>query len=211
MPALPYEQFLAAKAQPVRHLGFSVDDAELNPRLKPFTRDIARWAVHGGRRAIFANFGLHKTNTQLEIMRLIGRHRPESYRLIVMPLGVRQEFMRDGRDHFQHQHSEYGTRRCRYCQRVLNVLTLSPEHKVPLKRGGDLTLANLDLECCQPCNSRKGGLTPGEFIALLEGLKTFPEAARTDILHRLEIAVQLAASRAWSRRQPQPTPQEEII
>lgn len=64
-----------------------------------------RWAVHGGRRAVFAKFGLHKTNTQLEIMRLIGKHRPEMYRLIVLPLGVRQEFKRDASDHFQNEYS----------------------------------------------------------------------------------------------------------
>jgi DNA modification methylase len=91
-----YEQFLAAKFQPATPLGFEVSREEMNPHLKPFTRDIAQWAVHGGRRAIFASFGLHKTATQLEIMRLIGKRNSElgsdNLRLIVMPLGVRHEF-----------------------------------------------------------------------------------------------------------------------
>jgi hypothetical protein len=86
-----YEQFLAAKFQPAMPLGFEVSREELNPSLKPFTQDIAQWAVHGGRRAIFASFGLHKTATQIEIMRLIGK-RSADLRLIVMPLGVRHEF-----------------------------------------------------------------------------------------------------------------------
>jgi hypothetical protein len=50
--------------------------------------------VKGGRRAIFASFGLHKTVTQLEILRLLGT-RNVGLRLIVLPLGVRQEFQRD--------------------------------------------------------------------------------------------------------------------
>lgn len=67
---------------------------ELNPALKPHTRDIVRWAVKGGKRAVFASFGLHKTATNLEVMRLLGVHRP-GLRLITMPLGVRQEFRRE--------------------------------------------------------------------------------------------------------------------
>lgn len=95
-----YEEFLRRKIAPIPTYGFEVDPAKLNPALKPFTRDIARWSVHGGRRAIFAKFGLHKTCTQLEIMRLLGLYRPEIYRLIVLPLGVRQEFKRDAATHF---------------------------------------------------------------------------------------------------------------
>jgi DNA modification methylase len=78
-----------------------VDPVEVNAQLKPHTRDIVRWAIHGGRRAIFAAFGLHKTATQIEIMRLIGKRRPDMFRLIVLPLGVRQEFKRDAAIHFQ--------------------------------------------------------------------------------------------------------------
>jgi hypothetical protein len=69
---------------------------KFNPQLKPFNRDIVRWAIHGGRRAIFAAFGLHKTAMQLEIMRLLGT-KQSGRRLIVAPLGVRQEFKRDAK------------------------------------------------------------------------------------------------------------------
>ena len=99
-----YQDFLRAKFQLAEDYGIQVDHDATNPVLKPFTRDIARWAVRGGRRAIFAAFGLHKTATQLEIMRLIGE-RSDGLRLIVLPLGVRQEFLRDAVNLFEGHYS----------------------------------------------------------------------------------------------------------
>ncbi|SCX93198.1 DNA methylase [Nitrosospira sp. Nl5] len=95
-----YIDFLRKKVRLANLRGFDVSPEEINPNLKPHTRDIVRWALQGGQRAIFAKFGLHKTATQLEIMRLIGIHRP-CLRGIVMPLGVRQEFKRDIQLRFQ--------------------------------------------------------------------------------------------------------------
>jgi vacuolar-type H+-ATPase catalytic subunit A/Vma1 len=62
--------------------------------LKPHQADMVRWAVQGGRRAIFASFGLGKTIIQLEICRILLEH-TGGRGLIVCPLGVRQEFLRD--------------------------------------------------------------------------------------------------------------------
>ena len=87
--AVDYRGFLEAKVKLDHACGFEVDPAELNPALKDHTRAMVRWALAGGRRALFAAFGLHKTCAQLEIMRLIGAHRP-GIRLITLPLGVRQ-------------------------------------------------------------------------------------------------------------------------
>ncbi|MDN7558818.1 DNA methyltransferase [Burkholderia orbicola] len=84
--------------------GFDVDPAEINPSLKPHTRDIVRWALKGGRRAVFASFGLHKTATQIELMRLIGERRT-GLRAIVMPLGVRHEFTGQAAEHFTGKHA----------------------------------------------------------------------------------------------------------
>ncbi|AIV87216.1 DNA methyltransferase [Burkholderia pseudomallei] len=67
-----YAAFLRQKIRMARFDGFDVSPDEINPKLKPHTRDIVRWALKGGRRAVFASFGLHKTATQLELMRLIG-------------------------------------------------------------------------------------------------------------------------------------------
>lgn len=53
-----------------------------------------QWAVDGGRRALFAAFGLGKSVMQIEAVR-IGAERAGGMGLIVIPLGVRQEFVRD--------------------------------------------------------------------------------------------------------------------
>jgi hypothetical protein len=75
--------------------GFDVPLEQIHPGLKLHTRDIVRWALAGGQRAIFASFGLQRTSTNLEVMRQIGIHRPGGIRGIVAPLGVRQEFSRE--------------------------------------------------------------------------------------------------------------------
>ncbi len=95
-----YQAFLEQKIRLDPSRGFDIDPAEINPALKPLTGAIARWALNGGRRAIFARFGLHKTVTQIEIMRLIGT-RHAGNRLITLPLGVKQEFALDAADFFR--------------------------------------------------------------------------------------------------------------
>lgn len=89
-----YREFLRAKVNLAGSAGFEVADHEIHPLLKPHQRDIVRWAVAGGRRAIFAAFGLGKSVMQIEAVRLT-RARAGGLGLIVLPLGVRQEFMRD--------------------------------------------------------------------------------------------------------------------
>lgn len=74
--------------------GIRVEREEISAALKPHQRDAVQWAAEGGRRAIFAAFGLGKTVMQLEWCRLIHAHRGGRL-LIVCPLGVKQEFMRD--------------------------------------------------------------------------------------------------------------------
>lgn len=102
---MEYADFLRAKIRMAQFKGFDVPLDQINPHLKPHTRDIVRWAVQGGQRAIFASFGLHKTATQLEIFRQIGRARPEMFRLQVAPLGVRQEFRAEIDARFQGEHA----------------------------------------------------------------------------------------------------------
>ena len=89
-----YEEFLAAKRPVAQVHGFEVPAEAVNPLLKPHQVDIVRWAVHGGRRAIFAAFGLGKSVMQLEVLRLVLA-REGGRALIIAPLGVRQEFTRD--------------------------------------------------------------------------------------------------------------------
>lgn len=91
---MDYQDFLAAKVQLDSRMGFEVEAAAVNQMLKPHQRDIVRWSVAGGRRAIFAAFGLGKSFMQLEALRLIGQ-REGGRQLIIAPLGVRQEFKAD--------------------------------------------------------------------------------------------------------------------
>ncbi len=100
MTSQSYADFLRAKAAIAPKFGgLVVDEAALNPALKPHTRRMVAWGLQGGRRAWFASFGLHKTATQLEAMRVIWRqtNRPV---LIVAPLGVRREFLREAAERF---------------------------------------------------------------------------------------------------------------
>lgn len=96
----PYLQFLREKINLAKFTGFEVPMEQINPALKPHTRDIARWMIKGGNRACFASFGLHKTATHLEVHRQIGLRFPDAYRLAVMPLGVRQEFFDEVAERF---------------------------------------------------------------------------------------------------------------
>lgn len=100
-----YRKFLEAKIHFDAGNGFEVDPSEINPRLKDFNKAIVQWALHGGRRAIFASYGLHKTAMQLEIMRQIGIRKTGRPRLIVAPLGVRGEFKRDAENLFTGEHA----------------------------------------------------------------------------------------------------------
>lgn len=91
-----YDAFLRAKAATSRPTGDATAADDINPLLKDHQRAIVEWAVRGGRRAIFAAFGLGKTFMQIEAVEALRRaHGGRA--LIVAPLGVRQEFMRDAR------------------------------------------------------------------------------------------------------------------
>jgi DNA modification methylase len=90
-----YLAFLRGKIKLAAFDGFEIDADAINPLLKPHQRDIVRWAVQGGNRAIFAAFGLGKSVMQIETLRLIQQHAGGNA-LVCLPLGVRQEFRRDG-------------------------------------------------------------------------------------------------------------------
>ena len=62
--------------------------------LKPHQRDAVAWALKGGRRALFEKFGLGKTIQELEWCRQVVKHEG-GQALIILPLGVRQEFTND--------------------------------------------------------------------------------------------------------------------
>lgn len=91
---MTYEDFLKNKIAIAKLEGFEVTLSDLPDVLKPHQADIVRWACKGGSRAIFAQFGLGKTLIQLAIMQQVVKHEGGKT-LIVCPLGVKQEFVRD--------------------------------------------------------------------------------------------------------------------
>ena len=68
---MKYIDFLKNKMAISHNTGFEIKTDELTPSLYPHVKDTVRWAVAGGCRAIFSSFGMQKTVTQLEILRVI--------------------------------------------------------------------------------------------------------------------------------------------
>jgi len=89
-----YLEFLEKKIVIAKDYGTEIDIKTLSPKLLPHQRDIVHWAISGGRRAIFASFGLGKTMMQLEIAVQVSQITQKPF-LIVMPLGVVGEFRDD--------------------------------------------------------------------------------------------------------------------
>ena len=94
---ISYQDFLLSKVAFAPETGFEISKEKINPALKPHQRDAVMWAVKGGRRALFEAFGLGKTVQELEWCRIITAEKGGKA-LIVMPLGVRQEFTKDAQE-----------------------------------------------------------------------------------------------------------------
>ena len=91
---MTYKEFLESKIELAQDSGFEVNPADINKALKPHQRDAVIWALKGGRRALFESFGLGKTIQEIEFCKQVINH--EGGRaLIVLPLGVKQEFTQD--------------------------------------------------------------------------------------------------------------------
>jgi 5-methylcytosine-specific restriction endonuclease McrA len=56
-----------------------------------------------------------------------------------------------------------GFLRCRYCSGYFALEQIAVDHAHPLSRGGGVELENLEFPC-KPCNFRKGGMTPEEYL-----------------------------------------------
>lgn len=91
-----YQKFLESKIVVSKEYGATDVEYDINPMLFDHQRDIVKWSLKGGRRAIFAAFGLGKTFMQLEIAKNVIQMTNKPF-LICLPLGVRGEFIRDGK------------------------------------------------------------------------------------------------------------------
>ena len=91
---MEYLEFLKSKIEIAKDSGFPISRSELNPALKPHQSEAVRWALFGGKRALFESFGLGKTVQEMEFCHQAVK-RFGGKALIVCPLGVKQEFARD--------------------------------------------------------------------------------------------------------------------
>lgn len=108
-----YLEFLKSKIEIAKDSGFEVEPSEVNKALKPHQKDAVIWALRGGRRALFESFGLGKTVQEIEFCHLAAEHE-NGRALIVLPLGVKQEFTRDAVELLGYEKPEY----CRTMQEV---------------------------------------------------------------------------------------------
>ena len=104
-----YKEFLETKIELATSSGFDVDEREINPALMPHQKDSVIWALHGGRRALFESFGLGKTIMELEFCEQVRRNEGGNA-LIVLPLGVRQEFTHDAVEILGYERPQYITK-----------------------------------------------------------------------------------------------------
>lgn len=103
---MTYREFLESKIELATDSGFVVEQERINKALKPHQRDAVAWALKGGRRALFESFGLGKTVQELEFCHLAAEHE-NGRALIVLPLGVKQEFARDAVEVLGYEKPEY--------------------------------------------------------------------------------------------------------
>lgn len=110
---MDYLEFLKTKIEIAPESGFAVDPGAVNKALKPHQRDAVVWALKGGRRALFESFGLGKTIQEIEFCHLAA-DKQGGRALIVLPLGVKQEFTRDAVELLGYEKPEY----CRTMEEV---------------------------------------------------------------------------------------------
>lgn len=110
---MTYKEFLETKIELATESGFIVDLEKVNKVLKPHQRDAVVWALKGGRRALFESFGLGKTVQEIEFCHLASEH-SGGRALIVLPLGVKQEFTHDAVEVLGYEMPEY----CRTMEEV---------------------------------------------------------------------------------------------
>lgn len=103
---MTYREFLESKIDLATESGFVVDHSKINPALKPHQADAVAWALKGGRRALFEAFGLGKTVQEIEFCHQAAEH-TGGRALIVLPLGVKQEFTRDAVELLGYEKPEY--------------------------------------------------------------------------------------------------------
>lgn len=94
---MDYKDFLKSKIAIAKNYGYQDADLTLPEILLPHQKDIVKWAIEGGRRAIFATFGMGKTLIQLTLADYFAK-KEKGKSLIICPLGIKQEFYNDAKN-----------------------------------------------------------------------------------------------------------------
>ncbi|MBD5473648.1 MAG: DNA methylase N-4 [Lachnospiraceae bacterium] len=136
-----YQEFLQSKIELATESGFEIEPCKLNKALLPHQRDAVAWALRGGRRALFESFGLGKTVQEIEFCHQAAKHE-DGKALIVLPLGVKQEFSRDAVELMGYDKPQY-------------VRTMQAAKEA----GGRLLLTNYE-------RVRDGDIDPSYFVAV---------------------------------------------
>lgn len=138
---MDYYDFLKTKVELAKDSGFEVEPEKINKALKPHQKDAVMWALKGGKRALFESFGLGKTIQEIEFChQVIEKFGGKA--LIVLPLGVRQEFTHDATEVLRYDRPRY-------------VTTMNEVKQV---QGAEIVITNYE-------RVRDGDIDPTYFIA----------------------------------------------
>lgn len=130
---MEYLDFLKSKIEIAKDSGFEIEPSKLNKALKPHQHDAVSWALKGGRRALFESFGLGKTIQEIEFCYQAVKY-AGGKALIVLPLGVKQEFTRDAVEVLGYEKPEY-VRTMQEVEAAAGVILLTNYERV---RDGDI-------------------------------------------------------------------------
>jgi DNA modification methylase len=128
--------FLDEKRATVTPVGF--EPTAINQKLYPFQRDIVAWACRKGKACIFADCGMGKTAMQLEWAHQVHVHVGECKILIVAPLAVSAQTVREGR--------KFGidVNRCRTKTDLVNGINITNYEMLHAFEGVDFAAIVLD-------------------------------------------------------------------
>ena len=77
----------------------------------------------------------------------------------------------------------YG-KECKYCDTILRINNIVCDHIVPLSKGGDSDITNLQL-ICKSCNSRKGPLDEEDFLKIVKWISKQTIEVKAYLLRKL--------------------------
>ena len=80
-------------------------------------------------------------------------------------------------------HKSYG-KQCKYCDKTLTLRNMVCDHLIPLTKGGESTVKNLQL-ICKACNTRKGPLDEKDFIKLIKWVDKLQDETKEYVLRKL--------------------------